>query len=73
MKKGIKFRDSSVLNLNLVFNLLNILKYQHKMKQAKCILTLFQKNKVTEWNVPVNQQISNLSVFVNTYIRQSVC
>ena len=68
MKKGIKFRDSSVLNLSLAFNLLN-LKYQHKMRQAKCILTLFQKNKVTEWNVSV-KPTDNLSVFVNTYIRQ---
>ena len=72
MEKGIKFRDSSVLNLISVFNLLNILKYQHQMKQAKCILTLFQKNKVTEWNVPV-KPTDNLSVFVNTYIKQSVC
>ena len=42
------------------------------MKQAKCVLTLFQKNKVTEWNVPV-KPTDNLSVFVNTYIGPSVC
>ena len=39
MKKGIKFRDSSVLNLILFFNLLNFLKYRVKMKQEKPILT----------------------------------
>ena len=43
MKKGIKFRDSSVLNLILFFfNPLNILKYRDKMKEAKRVLTLFQ-------------------------------
>ena len=37
MKKGFKFRDSSILNLILVLNLLNFLKYRDEMKQAECI------------------------------------
>ena len=42
MKKGIKFRDSSVLNLILFFfNPLNILRYRDNMKEAKRTLTLF--------------------------------
>ena len=45
MKKDIKFRDSSVFNLILVFNPLNCLKYRDKMKQAKRILTLFHNRR----------------------------
>ena len=45
MKKGIKFRDSRVLNLILFFNPLNFLKYREKIKQAKCILMLFHKRR----------------------------
>ena len=55
MKKYIKFLDSSVLNLILVFNALNVLlKYRDKMKQAKRILTLVHTRRHShEWNVPV--------------------
>ena len=35
MKKGIQLRDSSVLKLTVVFNLLNFLKYRDNLKQAK--------------------------------------
>ena len=45
MKKYIKFRDSSVLNLILVFNPVNVLKYRDKMKQAKRILTFFHTRR----------------------------
>ena len=36
MKKGIKFRDSSVLKFILFFKRLKFLKYRHKLEQAKC-------------------------------------
>ena len=53
MKKGIKFLGSSVLNLILFFNLLNILKCRDKMKQAKRIRYFTTEDTVTEWNAPV--------------------
>ena len=45
MKKGTKFCNSMVLNLILVFNLLNFLKYQDEMKQAKQILMFFHDRR----------------------------
>ena len=45
MKRGIKFRDSSFLNLILAFSLLNFLKYRGKIIQAKRILTLFHNRR----------------------------
>ena len=48
MKKGIKFRDSSVLNLILFFfSPLNILKYRDKMKEAKRIYNLAHINVIS--------------------------
>ena len=41
MRKSIKFRDSSILNLILFFSLLNFLTDRDKIKQTNCILTLF--------------------------------
>ena len=45
MKKGTKFCNSMVLNLILVFNLLNFLKYRDEMKQAKQILMFFHDRR----------------------------
>ena len=64
MKKDIKFRDSSVLNLILVFNLLNFLKYRD-------ISTLFHNGRVTEWNVPVKPANNSVVEFVDTCIMLS--
>ena len=45
MERGIKFRDSSFLNLILAFNLLSFFKYRDKIKQAKRILTLYHNRR----------------------------
>lgn len=53
MKKGIKFRDSSVLNFILFSKSLNFLKFLDKLEEAKClfkkkILKLEQEKRIFE-------------------------